>query len=130
MEVVQVCNGRKWMLHLAAAVALVGMTAPGWGATSECATARKIYTENCAVCHMANGKGKTVLATPDFTDPKWQAAHKDSELIDSIANGVKLTNMPPWKGQIAPAEIDALVKCVIRGFGKSPSSASHTPEKK
>jgi mono/diheme cytochrome c family protein len=78
---------------------------------------------------MANGKGKPVLATPDFTDPKWQAAHKDAELTDTITNGVKLTNMPPWKGQIAPAEIDALVKCVIRGFRKSSSSASDTPEK-
>jgi mono/diheme cytochrome c family protein len=79
---------------------------------------------------MANGKGKTVFATPDFTDPKWQAARTDSVLVYIITNGVKLTNMPPWKGQIAPAEIDALVKCVVRGFGKRPSSASHTPKKK
>lgn len=130
MQVVQVCNRRKSILRLTAAVALIGMTIPAWGATSDCAPARKIYSENCAVCHMANGKGKTALATPDFTDPKWQAAHKDAELIDTITNGVKLTNMPPWKGQIAPAEIDALVNCVIRGFRKSPSSASHTPKKK
>jgi len=128
-QVVQVGNSRNWILRLTAAVALIGMAAPGWGATPDCAAAKKIYSENCAVCHMANGKGNTVLATPDFTDPKWQAAHKDPELIDAITNGVKLTDMPPWKGQITPAEIDALVQCVIRAFGKKAAPAHHTSKK-
>lgn len=128
-QAIRITDARNWMLRWAAVAALMGMAAPAWGAPSNCAAAKKIYAENCAVCHMANGKGNAVLKTPDFTDPKWQASRKDSQLVDAITNGVKLTSMPPWKGQIKPAEINALVKCVIRGFGKKAASAHHSSKK-
>ena len=107
-------------------ITFVSTAIPAWGAPPACAAAKKIYAENCAVCHMAKGKGSTVLMTPDFTDPKWQAAHKDPELIDAVLNGVKLTAMPPWKGMLNPEEIDALIKCVVRGFGDKAAPAHHT----
>ena len=129
MRVVQMCNGGNRILRWMAAAAFIAMAAPAWGATAHCASAKKIYAENCAACHTSNGRGDKALGTPDFTDPKWQAAHKDPELIDAITNGVKLTAMPPWKGQIKPAEIDALVKCVIRGFGKKAAPAHHTSKR-
>lgn len=115
-----------WMLTVAF---FAGAAIPAWGATPNCAGAKKIYAENCAVCHMSNGKGKATLNTPDFTNPKWQREHKNPELIASVRNGVKLTAMPPWKGMLKSAEIDALIKCVVRGFGKTPAPAHQTSTK-
>lgn len=101
------------------------------GAQAECAAAKKTYESTCAACHGETGKGNPILKTPDFTDPHWQAARKDPELIDAIANGVKETAMPSFKDQIKPAEIDALVKCVVRGFGKKEApAAKHTSHSK
>jgi mono/diheme cytochrome c family protein len=125
-------NRGVWILRLAMAATLVGMTIPAWGAqsASECAAAKKIFSANCAVCHMANGTGNAALKSPNFTDPKWQAAHPDAELFAAISNGVKGTAMPSWKAQIKPAQINALIKCVVRPFGKKASPAEHSSSKK
>jgi mono/diheme cytochrome c family protein len=123
---------RAWPAGLAVAAALICMAVPAWGAGTDCAAAHKTYAANCAMCHMANGTGNSILKSPNFTDPKWQAAHKDAELISAISDGVKGTSMPSWKDQLKPDEIDALVKCVVRGFGKKaapshPAPAKHPP---
>lgn len=118
-------GGRCCAYGMLTLAVFIGMAVPAWGTPPDCNAARNIYAENCAVCHMDNGKGNDVLKTPDFTDPKWQAEHKDPELIDAVLNGVKLTAMPPWKGMLKPAEIDALIKCVVRGFGKKTAPAHH-----
>ncbi|HVB99669.1 MAG TPA: c-type cytochrome [Candidatus Dormibacteraeota bacterium] len=100
------------------------MAAPAWGAPITCAVVKKAFAANCVMCHMTKGTGNSAIGTPDFTDPKWQAAHKNTELIDAVTDGVKGTAMPSWKGQFSSAEIDALVKCVVRGFGKKAAPAA------
>jgi mono/diheme cytochrome c family protein len=55
--------------------------------------AKKIFAVDCAVCHGANGNGKTDLATDmqltlaDWTDPKSLEGKSDQELFDAIRNG-------------------------------------------
>jgi mono/diheme cytochrome c family protein len=57
------------------------------------AKAKEIYTIDCAMCHGADGKGKTDLATsmgltlPDFTDAKSLATVPDGQLFNLIRNG-------------------------------------------
>lgn len=80
------------------------------------------------MCHRADGKGYKAIKTADFTDQSWQAAHKDSELVSAISNGVKGTSMVSFKDQFSTQEIKDLVNCVIRGFGNE-STPEHTAPK-
>lgn len=121
---------RIWTLRLAAATALISIAIPVWGAPPDCAAAKKMFAANCAMCHMDNGTGNAALKSPNFTDPKWQAAHKDPELVAAISNGVKGTSMPSWKSQLNPAEINALIHCVVRGFGKKAAPAQNASSQK
>lgn len=125
-------SGRfRTALLAAAAVALLSLAAPAaWAGPTNCAAVKKVFAANCVVCHMANGKGNAGIGTPNFTDPKWQAAHKNPELIAAVTNGVKGTAMPSWKSAFKPAEIEALVNCVVRGFGKKDAPSHHLSAKK
>jgi mono/diheme cytochrome c family protein len=55
--------------------------------------AKKIYTQDCEICHGTKGDGKTDVAAslggpmPDWTDPKSLAAKSDKDLFDVIRNG-------------------------------------------
>ncbi len=113
--------------RLAAAAALVLTAIPAWGAPPfTCAVARRVFRANCAVCHMPTGTGNAAIGTPNFTDPKWQAEHKNPELLAAVTNGVKGTAMPSWKSQFSQQEIQSLVKCVVRDFGKKDPPVHHS----
>ncbi len=75
-----------------------------------------IFREKCSMCHGVDGKGYAAIKTPDFTDPKWQAAHPDKELKDAIENGVKGTAMVSFKGNLSPQQMAAALK-YIRSLG-------------
>jgi cytochrome c5 len=56
------------------------------------ADAKRIYTQDCAMCHGATGDAKTDMApivklTQDWTDPNTLAAKPDGELFTVIRNG-------------------------------------------
>jgi mono/diheme cytochrome c family protein len=75
-----------------------------------------IFREKCSMCHGIEGKGYAAIKTPNFTDPKWQAAHPDKELRDAIENGVKGTAMVSFKDKLSQQEITAVLK-YIRSLG-------------
>jgi len=75
-----------------------------------------IFREKCSMCHGIDGTGYAAIKTPDFTDPKWQAAHPDKELMNAIENGVPGTAMISFKGKLDQQEIDAVLK-YIRSLG-------------
>jgi mono/diheme cytochrome c family protein len=75
-----------------------------------------IFREKCSMCHGINGKGYAAIKTPDFTDPKWQAAHPEKERKDAIENGVKGTAMVSFKGKLSQQEMTAVLK-YIRSLG-------------
>lgn len=84
--------------------------------------AKEIYKIDCAICHGANGDGKTDLAVSlavpmgDFTDPKVLQGKTDQELFDLIRKGKD--PMPPEQSNRAKdAEIHALIQ-YIRGMSK------------
>jgi len=100
----------------AAAVAL--LTATGLAAPKpDCAPAQDLFKQRCSACHAPEGTGYAAIHTPNFTDPKWQAAHTDAELIHSVTNGkTGEGNMPAFKDRLTAEQIDALVRCAVRGF--------------
>lgn len=87
------------------------------GANDELASARKIYTENCAGCHKADGSGGIKdadgkqIKVPNFHSER-KMNDKDEDWIDTIANGAKEDGMPAFKGKISDEDIKNLVKFI------------------
>ena len=106
-------RGLTFTLLAAGAIALAA--SPSFAADKKINGAY-IFTEKCSMCHGANGKGYAAIKTPDFTDPKWQAAHPDSELLNAIKNGVKGTAMVSFEGKLTRQEMAAVLK-YIRSLG-------------
>lgn len=106
----------------AAAVKPAEKAAPALAAAptgAACGWARNLFATVCANCHGPDGKGYAALHTPEFTDAQWQAAHGDAELKAAITHGLRQQGfMPAFGNAYTPAQIDALVQCVVRGFAK------------
>ncbi len=68
----------------------------------------EIYKKNCAMCHGVDGKGFSAIKTPDFTDPKWQAATKDKAMVTIIKLGKKDSVMKGFADKLGEAEIQAV----------------------
>jgi len=101
-------------------------TAPAVAKVDPAVAAKKYFTQNCVVCHGADGKGDGPGAanlTPkpqNYTDPKWQAKVKDDELKNAIVKGGAAVGRSPIMPahpdlKKKPEVVDALVK-LIRGF--------------
>lgn len=68
---------------------------------------KKIFADNCAVCHGPEGKGNKELGAPNLTDGIWLFGSDEDALVDVISNsrgGV----MPAWAGRMDPMTIKAL----------------------
>jgi len=82
----------------------------------------RAWKSKCSSCHGASAKGDTEqgkkMAIPDMTQAKWQTAHSNEELKNAILNGVNTTTggvkqqMDPFKDDLAPDQVDALVQYV------------------
>jgi mono/diheme cytochrome c family protein len=95
--------------------------------------AKKLYAQDCAICHGDNGNGKTDLATgmnvtlADWTDPKSLASKPDQELFDNIRKG-KGDKMPPEDaGRAKDADVWGLIT-YIRGLSKGQPAAPAAPD--
>ncbi len=80
--------------------------------------AETLYKQNCSMCHGVDGKGFSAIHTPDFTDPKWQAANKDKAMETIIKLGKKDTAMKGFGEKLKDAEIRAMV-LYIRGMNSN-----------
>jgi mono/diheme cytochrome c family protein len=86
------------------------------------ADAKQTWTDRCAMCHGADGKGQTKMGqkagAKDFTDAKVQAAMKDDAMTKAIKEGMKdadgKTLMKPFD-TLSDDEVKALV-AYIRGL--------------
>ena len=81
-----------------------------------------IYHNYCSVCHGDKGDGRSraqgSLNPPpkDFTNPSTAASLTRPAMIDAVANGRPGTAMTPWKTQLGPKEIEAVVDYVRDTF--------------
>ena len=71
-----------------------------------------LFRSKCSMCHGVDGKGFAAIKTPDFTDPKVQAAITDKEMTAIIKEGKKGTVMAPFADKLKDDEIEALVKFI------------------
>lgn len=93
--------------------------------------ARRLYSDNCAVCHANDGTGKTNTArglSPEVPDLHAEHIQKlaDGEMLYIIKNGVRFTGMPAW--DFRDEQLWKLV-LLIRQFAteKSPDQAGQKP---
>jgi cytochrome c oxidase cbb3-type subunit 3/ubiquinol-cytochrome c reductase cytochrome c subunit len=88
----------------------------------------KLYGENCAGCHGANGQGGAAIA---LANPEYQALIDDQTMRDIIANGEKGTLMPGFSihagGELTDAQIDALMKEMRARWRKPDAFGGDTP---
>jgi cytochrome c oxidase cbb3-type subunit 3 len=82
------------------------------------AAGKKIFADNCAACHGADGTGNQELGAPNLTDRIWLYGPDEATIIDSITNS-RLGVMPAWAGRLDPGTIKALAVYVhTLGGGK------------
>ena len=77
--------------------------APG----TDLAAGKKIYADNCAVCHGPDGKGNKELGAPNLTDGIWLFGSDEATIIEVITNS-RSGVMPAWAGRLDPMTIKAL----------------------
>jgi mono/diheme cytochrome c family protein len=89
--------------------------------------AKKLFAQDCSICHGDNGNGKTDLATSmgvtlaDWTDPKSLADKSDQQLFDIIRKGKD--KMPPEDaGRAKNDEVWGLIT-YIRNLSKNQPAA-------
>jgi len=90
--------------------------------TARAADAKQNWTDHCASCHGADGKGQTKmgpkLGVKDFTDAKVQADIKDDAAAKAIKEGLKSDDgkvlMKPFD-TLSDDEVKALV-AYVRAF--------------
>ncbi len=71
------------------------------------ARAVKLFADNCAACHGADGKGNRALGAPNLTDNEWLYGPARADIHDQIWNGHGGV-MPTWQGRLTPETIKAL----------------------
>ncbi len=85
--------------------------------SKDVARAAALFTQNCARCHGADGRGETALGksleTPNFADAEWWEKHRsDKRLVASITHGHG--SMPAFGKKLSREDITALAAYVRR----------------
>jgi mono/diheme cytochrome c family protein len=93
------------------------------------AKAKKLYAQDCAMCHGDDGSGKTDLAKDmnlkllDWSDPKSLADKTDKDLFDAIRKG-KGDKMPAEEASRAKDDEVWHLVLYIRGMAKADQPAA------
>ena len=103
------------------------------GKTAEVpARVKKLYEMDCAICHGANGNGKTDLSNDmkltidDWTDSKVLASKTDAQLFKSIREGKD--KMPPEaEGRAKNEDVHSLIVYIRSMASKDQAPATETP---
>jgi cytochrome c oxidase cbb3-type subunit III len=78
-------------------------TQPG----ADLAKGKKIFADNCAVCHGEDGKGSKAVGAPNLTTQVWLYGPTKADIVRRVnvgGGGV----MPAWGAKLEPATIKAL----------------------
>lgn len=75
----------------------------------------KVFADNCAACHGADGKGMQAMGAPNLTDAIWLYGGDQATLTKTITDG-RAGVMPSWTGKLSEADIRA-VALYVHGLG-------------
>ncbi len=68
--------------------------------SADLAQGKKVFADNCALCHGADGKGNRELGAPNLTDKIWLYGSDKETIVQGIFNGRGGT-MPAWEGRLS-----------------------------
>ncbi len=86
-------------------------TEPG----ADLAAGKKLFADNCAVCHGDNAKGNRELGSANLTDRIWLYSSDKAAIVDGIEKGHGGV-MPTWEGRLSEPVIKSLAVYVY-SFG-------------
>jgi cytochrome c oxidase cbb3-type subunit 3 len=92
------------------------------GATASVRRGERLFQDNCAFCHAADGTGKNWIGrfmeppARDLTDPRIMQSMTRTRLAATIRDGLPNTSMPAWKSVLSAEEIEALIDYIDRAF--------------
>jgi mono/diheme cytochrome c family protein len=104
-----------WTLVLVAALAA---PAASRAATQDAVSREKaveLYAANCQACHGPEGKGSPLMKGSAFVKRQWKHGTTETEMVQTISEGVKGTMMLPFKEKLKPEEIAGLA-ALVRSF--------------
>lgn len=87
----------------------------------------KLFQDNCAFCHAADGTGKNWIGAflephpRNLTAPEFMANTSRSRLKMVIREGLPGTSMPAWKAVLSDQEIDAVIAYINKAFHPLPN---------
>ncbi|MFZ0400682.1 MAG: cytochrome-c oxidase, cbb3-type subunit III, partial [Pseudolabrys sp.] len=67
--------------------------------SADLAQGKKVFADNCALCHGADGKGNRELGAPNLTDKIWLYGSDEATVVESVSNG-RGGVMPSWVGRL------------------------------
>jgi cytochrome c oxidase cbb3-type subunit 3 len=84
-------------------------------AKADLAAGKKIFADNCAVCHGDAGKGRRDMGAPNLTDPIWLYGSDKASIIEAVSIG-RGGMMPAWASRLDEVTIKALA-VYVHSFG-------------
>lgn len=75
---------------------------------------RRIFANNCSVCHGADGKGS--VGFPNLTDSDWLWGGSDEQITATLMNG-RLAAMPPWLDVLGEQGVQEAAEYVLQISG-------------
>jgi cytochrome c oxidase cbb3-type subunit 3 len=83
---------------------------------------KKIYTQNCKVCHGDRGKGMDGNG-PNLTDEYWKHGGGAKNIFKTIKYGVVEKGMLAWDGNLTPKMMQEVTSYIVSLEGSSPEGA-------
>lgn len=74
---------------------------------ADLALGKKVFADNCAVCHGPEGKGNREVGAPNLTDKIWLYGPDKATIMQGVQNG-RGGVMPAWEGRLSDPIIKAL----------------------
>lgn len=68
---------------------------------------KKVFADNCAVCHGPEGKGNREVGAPNLTDKIWLYSPDKATIMHGVQNG-RGGVMPAWQGRLSDPIIKSL----------------------
>jgi cytochrome c oxidase cbb3-type subunit 3 len=82
---------------------------------ADLALGKKVFADNCVLCHGPEGNGNRELGGPNLSDKIWLYGSDKATIVQGLQNG-RGGVMPAWQGRLSEPIIKALVVYVY-SFG-------------